>query len=524
MRKVALIFLSLILVVIMLGFVSAAGNETTQSCTDSDGGLNYYMRGSLSFTHCQGVLCGVWADSCIDSTILLEYSCSNANGERYTCPHGCVDGACISICKKEGEKITAENWDAKCCEGLTMIGDPSLYSSDCSFMITLPNYVCTNCGNEVCGIGESKCNCLDCRGETTPAVIDAYLNQKFELRQGQGAIIKDYKNMKVNYISTPDCTCPTCAGGNCACSCQLGIKLQVDMPSGGDTGLGTQFNLGVGEKKQVFDVTLSLIDLSKGVAVLLVSKENCPEECICTDQTISCPVNSNLTKRGFMNVYFQCYDGEESKSTEREACKTAEFWKKFADNFCQSHCGAVKCKEGEMCPEIAICGVNSFSLSNECDIGENTPGSTTSTENGTMTPAQECKIDSDCPQYQNLCGDPTGPNYQSCVERTATASKYTCINGKCIIPGQTESEATSDKIPALTCKDSCPLDGKCYPFGYRKDGKFCSDEGGFTTQKSEESCQNNFECSSNVCVSGKCVSEGLIQKIISWFKRLFGGE
>jgi len=85
-----------------------------------------------------------------------------------------------------------------------------------------------------------------------------------------------------------------------------------------------------------------------------------------------------------------------------------------------------------------------------------------------------------------------------------------------------ESNATVE--PILICKDSCPLDGKCYPFGYRKSGKFCSDEGKFIEQLSGEStCENNFECSSNVCVSGKCVSEGFINKIMNWFKKLFGG-
>lgn len=74
----------------------------------------------------------------------------------------------------------------------------------------------------------------------------------------------------------------------------------------------------------------------------------------------------------------------------------------------------------------------------------------------------------------------------------------------------------------ITCKDSCPLEGKCYPFGYRKSNKFCSDTGSFVEQvKGDEVCENNFECSSNVCVSGKCIEEGLIIRILNWFKRLF---
>ena len=73
--------------------------------------------------------------------------------------------------------------------------------------------------------------------------------------------------------------------------------------------------------------------------------------------------------------------------------------------------------------------------------------------------------------------------------------------------------------------NGCELGKKCYPFGYRKSGEYCSDDSSFIKQKQgQESCENNFECSSNVCVAGKCVSESLIQKIINWFKRLFGIE
>jgi hypothetical protein len=71
--------------------------------------------------------------------------------------------------------------------------------------------------------------------------------------------------------------------------------------------------------------------------------------------------------------------------------------------------------------------------------------------------------------------------------------------------------------------DGCSLDNKCYPYGYRKDNNFCKDNRTFIAQlNSNEKCDNNFECSSNVCVSGKCVDQGLLQKIMNWFKKLFG--
>ncbi len=71
--------------------------------------------------------------------------------------------------------------------------------------------------------------------------------------------------------------------------------------------------------------------------------------------------------------------------------------------------------------------------------------------------------------------------------------------------------------------DGCSKDGKCYPIGYRLGGEYCTPEKNFTTQlPSDASCENSFECGSNVCASGKCISGDLLQMIISWFKRLFG--
>jgi len=93
--------------------------------------------------------------------------------------------------------------------------------------------------------------------------------------------------------------------------------------------------------------------------------------------------------------------------------------------------------------------------------------------------------------------------------------------GVVFIPSIEEEEEKKEEI--LICKDSCPLNGKCYPFGYRKEGRFCSDKGAFIEQlKDGVICENNFECSSNMCINGKCISSNLIQKIIDWFRKLLG--
>lgn len=87
-----------------------------------------------------------------------------------------------------------------------------------------------------------------------------------------------------------------------------------------------------------------------------------------------------------------------------------------------------------------------------------------------------------------------------------------------------EEELTTRPAPII-CQ-GCELDSKCYPYGYRKEGKFCSDSNNlFIEQKqADSSCENNFECSTNICIDNQCISSGLWQKFLNWFKRLFGAE
>ncbi len=98
-----------------------------------------------------------------------------------------------------------------------------------------------------------------------------------------------------------------------------------------------------------------------------------------------------------------------------------------------------------------------------------------------------------------------------------------CGIGTCIPEGEEEEpeEIPEDKI--LYKCNGCELEGKCYPMGYRKEGRYCSENYEFVSQIDDQ-CDNNFECKSNVCISGECIGEGLIKRILKWFKKLFGGD
>ena len=96
------------------------------------------------------------------------------------------------------------------------------------------------------------------------------------------------------------------------------------------------------------------------------------------------------------------------------------------------------------------------------------------------------------------------------------------------IPSTNDNETDSMSAPSTTKNyscEGCELDNECYPVGYTKSGQYCSSNYEFVNQlESDSSCDNNFECSSNVCVAGNCISEGFINKILNWFKRIFGGD
>lgn len=80
------------------------------------------------------------------------------------------------------------------------------------------------------------------------------------------------------------------------------------------------------------------------------------------------------------------------------------------------------------------------------------------------------------------------------------------------------------KNNTLICESGCALNNSCVSVGFIISKTYCSIDKAFVSQKtSGATCENNFECSSNVCAANKCVSQNLIQKIIAWFSRLFGG-
>jgi len=56
------------------------------------------------------------------------------------------------------------------------------------------------------------------------------------------------------------------------------------------------------------------------------------------------------------------------------------------------------------------------------------------------------------------------------------------------------------------CSQGCSYNGECMPVGTRITGRYCDFTQVLRVQKENE-CDNNYECKSNLCISGKCLSE-----------------
>jgi len=80
--------------------------DSTGNCTDSDGGKNYSVKGTTTgLTRdevTQEMKIGTKTDTCVSSMQVGEWFCKShhtygeyVEGTTYTCPNGCLDGACI---------------------------------------------------------------------------------------------------------------------------------------------------------------------------------------------------------------------------------------------------------------------------------------------------------------------------------------------------------------------------------------------------------------------------------------------
>lgn len=66
------------------------------------------------------------------------------------------------------------------------------------------------------------------------------------------------------------------------------------------------------------------------------------------------------------------------------------------------------------------------------------------------------------------------------------------------------------------CDNGCYYRGVCLGIGMRANGLYCNVNERLETQVlSGDACENNFECNTNLCVTGNCISQEIFDKFLN---------
>lgn len=67
-----------------------------------------------------------------------------------------------------------------------------------------------------------------------------------------------------------------------------------------------------------------------------------------------------------------------------------------------------------------------------------------------------------------------------------------------------EDKKEEQKSLSVDCRDGCKHNNNCYNAGYRLGATYCSENKWMTQKRSNENCDNNYECLNDECSNGKC--------------------
>jgi len=119
------------------------------------------------------------------------------------------DGA---SCVPEGGKFTDFNPQGKCCGSLVHVVDATSDGQGGCLVPKCPCYVCTNCGDGLCGKGENGCNCpTDC---PKPCYAENESFQKWD-SDLTGMCCAGLMPVKDCMPAGGSCACPSCPCYRC---------------------------------------------------------------------------------------------------------------------------------------------------------------------------------------------------------------------------------------------------------------------------------------------------------------------
>jgi len=478
------------------------------TCTDSDGGINYYVKGYVEFKDDPSFgIDGRKYDKCWDDRIhLTEYVCENGvykGDHSFLCPDGCEDGACIKsniATDKPNPPIDLSNYPNMFINNdkfnaILVVGD-NAPAEDVISVSDIAISIETSGEDNIYGIDGTKIsvgstrlaseiadplilNIISVGGPCNNAVSNQLMGTPLNCRKGftenQGLIqlynFNEYAQLLVAGYSDADTrkTARVLANwddhnlkGNEICVYGSGIDPYVGECDGSNKFIPSVCSLPSGIACLDFIVTTSSVDLivrnSLGNDIELNSIEipsgNCLSEI------------NDIVSNG--DQYIAKIDN----------CNNGVVGSKFNS-------------------DIIIIYTNIDS-----NIQHKIIGTLTTNIYGAVDEIPEPII---IPPI--LIKDECQTN-RECDDNDA------CTSNTC--------SGTPKKCSYVEVGLGCNYDGTCLPFGVRTQDNYCDIDRNVKTQLgADEDCNNNYECSTNVCVNNQCISQNLIQKIFSWFGKLF---
>ncbi len=489
-------------------------NTTTSKCIgDTDGGLNYYVRGSLNVKCGEAVngvtpSCGMWVDSCKDEKTLLEYnSCVNGlNPIEYLCPNGCKDGACIKIdneqCKQDSDcpqvcTACPVNSVGVSCGGCT---NYKCSNGKCIIQKTCQPTKCDDGTMTECKESNGLCSCSTC----PPIIIKPICgNGVCESGEGEVCVVSA---TAISCEKGKECKIPK---PNCFVVCPQDCKITEGIYA----NLSEKFKLQVYQSAKIMENNNNVLKITFKDLIAYKCKE--AELDSSASKTIEAKVASVTG-----NIISETTATSVSDITNSQSNSTVT---SSSSGVSASGISILKCvgsgPKALLDVDIIVDGKKAKNNIINLEVGEKKQvkdytiyfsGYDYASKTGTFLVTRETFS---CP---NGCKCDNNGKIIICSNKTCNEGETLCPDGTC-----------KDKCYIVNpddCKYGCMYEGKCFPMGVRTSGLYCSDNLVMSSQKvSDEKCENDFECSSNVCVSGKCISEGLMEKIINWFSKLFGG-
>ncbi|MFH1801743.1 MAG: hypothetical protein ABH804_02850 [archaeon] len=249
----------------------------------------------------------------------------------------------------------------------------------------------------------------------------------------------------------------------------------------------------------------------------------------------TCPHKARWgVSEGIYSCYCVCI--QDSECPRGYSCKEGlcAFKTTCSENWvCSSWSDCTNNKQTRTCTDLNNCGTNLNkpiplqTCEIQCSekwVCSSWSDCTNNKQTRTCTDLNNCGTNLNKPSTSQSCD-------VQCIEKWECSDWGGCVYGQqtrtctdlnnCGTINNKPSQSKSCQEETIFC-DECRIGNKCYPFGYRKYGLFCSDDFNFQNQLEENSkCNHNFECKSNLCINSVCISGNIIQIIINWFKNFF---